>query len=78
MHHEKTKHIDVCYHFVKDIVAQDEIIAHKINFKDNLANMLTKTHPSTKFKKCLAIIEAKRSSPFEVMSTKPKAEICDC
>ena len=75
MHHERTKHIDVRHHFVRDIVAQHEVIVHKISIEDNPANMLTKTLPAAKFKKCLNIIGAKGPSPFEAMLTKPKVEI---
>ena len=77
MHHERTKNIDVCYQFVRDIVAQGEIIVHKISTEDNPADMLTKTLPATKFKKCLDIIGAKIPCPFEAMLTKPKLEICE-
>ena len=75
MHHERTKHIDVRYHFVRDIVAQGEIIVHKISTEENPASILTKTLPLAKFKKCLDIIGAKGPSPFEAMLTKPKVEI---
>ena len=77
MHHERTKHIDVRYHFVRDIVAQGKIIVHKISTEDNPANMLTKTLPTAKFKKCLDTIGAKGPSPFEAMLSKPKVEICE-
>ena len=76
-HHEITKHIDVCYHFVRDIVAQGAIIMHRINTEDNPVDMLTKTLPTTKFKKCLDTIGAKGPSPFEPVLTKPKVEICE-
>ena len=75
MHHERTKNIDVRYHCFRDIVAQREIIMHKISFGDNPADMLTKTLLAAKFKKCLNIIGAKGLSPFEAMLTKPKVEI---
>ena len=77
MHHERTKHIDVCYHFFRDIVAQGEIIVHKISTKDNPADMLTKTLPVAKIKKCLDIIGAEGPCPFEAMLTKPNVEICE-
>ena len=76
-HHEITKHIDVCHHFVRDIVAQGAIIMHRINTEDNPVDMLTKTLPTTKFKKCLDTIGAKGPSPFEAVLTKPKVEICE-
>ena len=75
MHHERTKYIDVHYHFVRDIVANGKIIVHKISTDDNQADMLTKTLLTRKFKKCLDSIGAKGPYPFEANLTKPKVEI---
>ena len=58
-------------------VAQGEIIVHKISTEDNPADMLTKTLPTAKFKKCLDIIGAKGPCLFEAMLTKTKVEICE-
>ena len=34
MFHERTKHIDVRYHFVRDIIAQDDIVVCKVSTHD--------------------------------------------
>ena len=46
-----------------------------LSAEDNPADMLTKTLPAGKFKKCLNIIGAKGPCPFEAVLTKPKMEI---
>ncbi|XP_071913996.1 uncharacterized protein [Coffea arabica] len=56
MYHERTKHIDVKYHFIRDIIAEGKIHIQKINTKDNPADMFTKPHPVYKFKQCLDLI----------------------
>ncbi|GLT83465.1 hypothetical protein SLE2022_017530 [Rubroshorea leprosula] len=43
MFHERTKHIDVRFHFVWDVVSSGEIIVKKIDTENNPANMLTKS-----------------------------------
>ena len=54
--HEKTKHIDVRFHFIRDIMEQGLVNVNKISIKDNPANMLTKPIPNVKFKQCLNLI----------------------
>ncbi|PHT79031.1 hypothetical protein T459_17083 [Capsicum annuum] len=49
MFHERTKHINVRYYFVREIIARGDIIVSKISTHDNPANMMTKTLPSAKF-----------------------------
>ena len=51
--HERSKHIDVRLHFVRDIIAIGEIGVGKIPTKDNPSDMLTKSLNMTKFKHCL-------------------------
>ena len=46
MHHERTKHIDVRYHFIQEI---EVIKVKKIGTADNPADMMTKPVPSRKF-----------------------------
>ncbi|KAM1146650.1 hypothetical protein TB2_037939 [Malus domestica] len=53
VHHARTKHIDVRYHFVREIVGEGEIILQKIPTKDNPADMLTKVVGVAKFVHCL-------------------------
>ena len=42
MFHERTKHIDVKLHFVRDVMLKGEVVVEKIHTNGNLANMLTK------------------------------------
>ena len=43
MFHENTKHIDVKYHYVRDVISQGKLKVCKINIYDNPADMMTKT-----------------------------------
>ena len=54
--HERTKHIDVWYHFVRDIVARRDIAVSKVSTHDNPADMLRKTFPIVKFEHCLNLV----------------------
>ena len=56
MFHERTKHIDVRYHFVREIIASGDIIVSKIGTCDNPADMLTKLLPISKFEHCLDLV----------------------
>lgn len=56
MFHERTKHIDVRYHFVRDVVARGDIVVSKISTHDNPADMMTKALPVAKFEHCLNLV----------------------
>ncbi|KAG8480092.1 hypothetical protein CXB51_025341 [Gossypium anomalum] len=56
MFHERTKHIDVRYHFVRDIIAHGDIIMSKISTHENPTDMMTKSLPITKFEYCLDLV----------------------
>ena len=49
MLHERTKHIDVRYHFIRGIVAKGDVKVCKISTHDNPAGMITKHVSVTKF-----------------------------
>jgi len=49
MYHEKTKHIDICLHFVRDVVESKEIVVEKVALEENLTEMLTKSLPGSRF-----------------------------
>ena len=49
VHHARTKHIDVRYHLLRDVVEDGDIVLSKVDTKDNLADMLTKVVPGSKF-----------------------------
>ncbi|KAG8489021.1 hypothetical protein CXB51_017120 [Gossypium anomalum] len=56
MFHERTKHIDVRYHFVRDIIACGDIVVSKISNHENPTDMMTKSLPITKFEHCLDLV----------------------
>ena len=56
MFHEKTKHIDIKYHYVRDVVAQGKLKVCKISTRDNPADMLTKLVPVAKFELCSSLV----------------------
>ena len=49
MFYEKTKHIDVRYHFVREIIARGDIVVSKVGTQDNPADMMTKSLLIAKF-----------------------------
>ena len=50
--HERTKHIDVRFHFIQDVVEKGAIKVEKVITDDNAADMLTKIVPLAKFAHC--------------------------
>nr|AAR87163.1 putative polyprotein [Oryza sativa Japonica Group]AAU89150.1 integrase core domain containing protein [Oryza sativa Japonica Group]ABF98081.1 retrotransposon protein, putative, Ty1-copia subclass [Oryza sativa Japonica Group] len=56
MFHERTKHIDIKYHYVRDIVAQGKLKVCKISIHDNPADMMTKPIPVAKFELCSSLV----------------------
>ena len=57
MFHERTKHIDVKLHFVRDVMLKGEVVVEKIHTDGNSANMLTKALTTIKLKHCLSLIK---------------------
>jgi len=47
--HNRTKHIDVRYHFIREKVQDGSIQAMKVASKNNLADLFTKTLPAPIF-----------------------------
>ncbi|KAH9790140.1 Integrase catalytic domain-containing protein [Citrus sinensis] len=56
VYHARTKHIDVRFHFVREIVDEGKILIQKIKTVDNPADMLTKVVTTIKFEHCLNLI----------------------
>ncbi|KAM1696422.1 hypothetical protein ACFXTN_027951 [Malus domestica] len=56
VHHARTKHIDVRFHFVREVIDEGDILLQKIGTTDNPADMLTKPVSLHKFKHCLDLI----------------------
>ena len=55
-HHEKTKHIDIKLHFIRNVVSMGVVRMVKIHTDKNPADMLTKVVTIAKFRVCLDII----------------------
>ena len=53
VHHERTKHIDVRYHFLRD---EKRIEVKKVGTADNPADMFTKSVQQSKFQHCLDLL----------------------
>ncbi|KAL4581701.1 hypothetical protein LXL04_006228 [Taraxacum kok-saghyz] len=53
MFHDRIKHIDIRYHFVRDIIEKGDCVVEKIHTDYNPADMFTKSLPIAKFKLCL-------------------------
>ncbi|WVZ50367.1 hypothetical protein U9M48_001625 [Paspalum notatum var. saurae] len=56
MLHERTKHIDVRYHFIRGIIAEGGIKVRKISTHDNSAYMMTKHVSTSKFELCSSLV----------------------
>ncbi|KAL5576689.1 hypothetical protein UlMin_018388 [Ulmus minor] len=56
MFHERTKHIDIKLHFIRDVVSQGIVSVEKVHTDDNPADMLTKPVTGIKFKHCLDLV----------------------
>ncbi|KAG2703381.1 hypothetical protein I3760_06G134300 [Carya illinoinensis] len=56
MYHERTKHIDVRNHFLREVVTEGVLEIQNIATTKNPADMMTKPVPPYKFKLCLDLI----------------------
>lgn len=54
--HERSKHIDVKLHFVRDEIQKGEIKMLKVSTDHTAADMLTKALPAQNFKYCLELV----------------------
>ena len=52
MYHERSKHIDVRFHFIRDVIIDRKVQVQKISTDINPADMLTKPLPVAKFEFC--------------------------
>ena len=56
MLHERTKHIDVRMHFIRDVIEQGTNVMKKIPIVDNFIDMMAKLISMIKFMHCLDLI----------------------
>ena len=59
-YHARTKHIDVKYHYVREIIESSVVLLRKIDTKDNPSDMLMKVVSGVKFLHCLKLIQILR------------------
>ena len=53
-YHNKTKHIDVRYHFVRHVIEGGKVVLKKVRTQENHANIFTKLVTVEKLRWCLA------------------------
>jgi hypothetical protein len=51
-YHSKTKHIDVQYHFVRDMLESNKVLLEKVDTLENIVELLTKSVSVVKFSWC--------------------------
>lgn len=56
MYHERSKHIDIKLHFIRDVVSANEVCVKKVGTENNPSDMLTKYVPLSKFSHCLSLL----------------------
>ena len=54
--HDRTKHVEVKYHFIREKVSQGLIKIEKISIEENLEDVGTKILTLGKFKHCLGLL----------------------
>ena len=60
-HHNRTKHIDTRYHFIRDCVEDGRVIIEHVKTEDQLADILTKSLGRVKFVELSARIGVKKA-----------------
>uniref|UniRef100_A0A2N9GMY7 Integrase catalytic domain-containing protein n=1 Tax=Fagus sylvatica TaxID=28930 RepID=A0A2N9GMY7_FAGSY len=56
VYHARTKHIDVRFHKIRELIVTGDIVLEKVHTSENAANMLTKPVTTAKFKHCLDLV----------------------
>jgi hypothetical protein len=53
---ERTKYIEVKYHYIREVITEGELKVPKISTYDNLSDMMTKPIPIAKFELCSSLV----------------------
>lgn len=56
-YHEKTKHIDICLHFIGDMINLKEIEVQKAPSEENSTYIFTEPFARSRFKYCFTLIK---------------------
>ena len=60
VYHVRTKHIDVRFHKIRELVVTSELLLEKIHISENAVDTLTKPITVDKFKHCLDLTNVSR------------------
>ena len=60
VYHARTKHIDMRFHKVRELIDAGDLILEKVHTSENAADMLTKTVTVDKFEHCLNLVNVSR------------------
>ena len=60
VYHARTKHIDVRFHKIREMMASSQVLLRKVHTSKNAADMLTKAVTTDKFKHCLDLLHIAR------------------
>jgi hypothetical protein len=56
VYHARTKHIDVRFHKIRELIVTGDIVLEKVHTSENATDMLKKPVIATKFKHCLDLV----------------------
>ena len=56
VYYARTKHIEVIFHFVREILDEGNIKLQKVHMKENSTDILTKVLPRVKFAHCKELL----------------------
>uniref|UniRef100_A0A2N9FA25 Integrase catalytic domain-containing protein n=1 Tax=Fagus sylvatica TaxID=28930 RepID=A0A2N9FA25_FAGSY len=56
VYHARTKHINVRFHKIRELIVTGDIVLEKVHTSENAADMLTKPVTTAKFKHCLDLV----------------------
>ena len=60
MYHARTKHINVRFHKIRELVSSSELVLEKVHTFENAVDMLIKSVTIEKFKHCLNLINVSK------------------
>ncbi|CAA7022682.1 unnamed protein product [Microthlaspi erraticum] len=75
VHHERTKHVDVKYHKIREVIADGIVEVLKISTLCNPADIFTKILPVSKFQAALNLLRVKSEGSFVVLSIEDQVKI---
>lgn len=76
--HNRSKYIDLKYHFIINVVTQCLVNIDKVAIKDNLVTILTKILLTTKFYHCMNLVKVKITKYVFVVGKKEKPTLPLC